>query len=321
LLTIPQLRTPLQDIVDGGVYLQMNADGVPTGECFVEFGSLEALAEALQRNRQVMGHRYVVVQQLGKAETEQLAAQGKLGKLPLPPMPPAVVPKLPAPITAAQKVAAAAASVAANGSSAGVARSARQTATISRERSGQLSTGDAAGSAVVVKMRGLPYTATELEIADFFGGLRITAGGVSIGRDANGRPSGEAHVEFSTESDAQAAMGLNRQRIGSRYIELFRTKQLPAGARGRPVSANEAVAATGGAADSLRLRGMPFHSTEADVTAFFKGYNIASGGIKLGPQGGHGHVRFASVDEARRALVSLNHSYMGNRYIELFWAS
>jgi len=66
---------------------------------------------------------------------------------------------------------------------------------------------------------------------------------------------------------------------------------------------------------------MPFHSTEADVTAFFKGYNIASGGIKLGPQGGHGHVRFASVDEARRALVSLNHSYMGNRYIELFWAS
>ena len=47
----------------------------------------------------------------------------------------------------------------------------------------------------------------------------------------------------------------------------------------------------------------------------------AAGGIKLGPQGGHGHVRFASVEEARRALVSLNHSYMGNRYIELFWAS
>jgi hypothetical protein len=50
-------------------------------------------------------------------------------------------------------------------------------------------------------------------------------------------------------------------------------------------------------------------------------YNIASGGIKLGPQGGHGHVRFTSVEEARRALVALNHSYMGNRYIELFWAS
>jgi hypothetical protein len=122
-------------------------------------------------------------------------------------------------------------------------------------------------------MRGLPYSATEGGIAEFFGGLRMTAGGVSIGRDANGRPSGEAHVEFCTESDAQAAMSLNRQRIGSRYIELFRTKQLPATARGRPLAATEAVAAAaGGGADSLRLRGMPFHSTEADVSAFFKGY-------------------------------------------------
>jgi len=297
------------------VNLQLNADGVPSGECFVEFESLQALAEALQRNRQVMGHRYVVVQQVGKAEIDQLAAQGKLGKLPSPP--PAPAPMAKAPVTAAQKVAAASA---ANGS-AGGARSARPASAASKDRSGQVASGEGAGSAVVVKMRGLPYSATDVEIADFFGGLRITPGGVSIGRDANGRPSGEAHVEFCTESDAQAAMGLNRQRIGSRYIELFRTKQLPSGARGRSGSTNDAAVASGGGADSLRLRGMPFHSTEADVTAFFKGYSIAAGGIKLGPQGGHGHVRFTSVDEARRALVNLNHSYMGNRYIELFWAS
>eukprot|EP00965_Chrysotila_dentata_P167272 5522830-Pleurochrysis_carterae.AAC.1 len=126
----------------------------------------------------------------------------------------------------------------------------------------------------------------------------------------------------------------------------------------------------GGASETLKLRGMPFHSTEADVAAFFKGcalarargvasatnarcgagedassaaasshaqepsrpppprrfrlrararlYAVASGGIKLGPQGGHGTVRFGSADEARRALLCLNHSYMGSRYIELF---
>jgi len=176
-------------------------------------------------------------------------------------------------------------------------------------------------------MRGLPYSASDEQIADFFSGLRIAPNGVSIGRDAGGRPSGEAHVEFCSDNDAQAAMAFNRQRMsapggGSRYIELFRTKQLSSGARGRSAAAGDAaVAASGGGADSLRLRGMPFHSTEADVSSFFKGYSIAAGGIKLGPQGGHGHVRFASVEEARRALVSLNHSYMGNRYIELFWAS
>lgn len=177
-------------------------------------------------------------------------------------------------------------------------------------------TGAAAGGAIVIKMRGLPYSATEQEIATFFTGLRISQGGVSIGRDASGRASGEAHVEFSSESDAQAAMLLNRQRIGSRYIELFRTKQPPNTARRAVTSA-----ATDGAntSDCLRLRGMPFNSTEADVLSFFKGYSLLSGGVKLGPQVGQGTVRFSNAEEARRAIVSLNHGYMGNRYIELFY--
>lgn len=48
-------------------------------------------------------------------------------------------------------------------------------------------------------------------------------------------------------------------------------------------------------------------------------YAVASGGVKLGPQVGQGTVRFSTSDDAKRALLSLNHSYMGNRYIELFW--
>ena len=39
----------------------------------------------------------------------------------------------------------------------------------------------------------------------------------------------------------------------------------------------------------------------------------------MGPQVGQGTVRFSSAEEARRAIVALNHSYMGNRYIELFF--
>jgi len=168
-------------------------------------------------------------------------------------------------------------------------------------------------------MRGLPYSANEAEIGAFFSGLKIASGGVSIGRDASGRASGEAHVEFASEQDAQSAMLLNRQRIGSRYIELFRTKQAPSAQR-RAI-ASVATDGGAGASDCLRLRGMPFNSTEADVLAFFKGYSIAAGGVKMGPQVGQGTVRFASNDDARRALVSLNHSYMGTRYIELFFAS
>lgn len=194
------------------------------------------------------------------------------------------------------------------------ARAALARAAAAASDAAEAPTASGAPGNVVIKMRGLPYTATEAEIGNFFSGLRLATGGVSIGRDANGRASGEAHVEFCTEADAAEAMVLNRQRIGNRYIELFRTKQLPTASR-RSSAASETG---GGSSELLRLRGMPFHSTEADVNAFFKGYSLAAGGIKLGPQGGHGTVRFSSAGEARRALVNLNGSYMGNRYIELF---
>ena len=40
------------------------------------------------------------------------------------------------------------------------------------------------------------------------------------GRD--GRPLGEAYVEFPTEEAQQEAMGRDRERMGSRYIEIFK---------------------------------------------------------------------------------------------------
>ena len=197
------------------------------------------------------------------------------------------------------------------------------------------------GAGIVIKMRGLPYSTGEEEIRTFFRDLKIVSNGVSIGRDAQGRASGEAHVEFASEQDAQSGMLFNRHRIGSRYIELFRTKQAPGtsargggkvvggggvAGNGNGNAADASSAATSGGAaaaavsDCLRLRGMPFNSTETDVLTFFKGYPLIKEGIKIGPQVGQGTVRFATAEDARKALVSLNHSYMGSRYIELFFA-
>ena len=56
----------------------------------------------------------------------------------------------------------------------------------------------------VLRMRGLPYTATAADVLAFFEGLEIARGpaGVVFTCTADGRPLGEAYVEFSSE-DAQ----------------------------------------------------------------------------------------------------------------------
>jgi len=66
-------------------------------------------------------------------------------------------------------------------------------------------------------MQGIPYTATEADIARFFNEAGVVP--IRIHRRHNG---GECYVEFSTVSDARQAMTLHKAHMGKRYIELFR---------------------------------------------------------------------------------------------------
>ena len=337
-------------IADDGIRIRTNEQGVPKGECLVTFAAEGALTAALERTRQVMGHKFVTVQLADAAEVADA----------FPPAPSPVPSPSPAPTRAAAPALAsargsaspskplsaasanggkgnggkggalqyisaateappatagapAAAVTAVPGGKVGSSTSSKgggkggdtggkgvgkggdtggkgvggshRAATAESNGAGAngSGSGDANGSGsggasasatgggsnIVIKMRGLPYSTTEQEIANFFPGIKIASGGVSIGRDASGRASGEAHVEFATDQDAQSAMLLNRQQMGSRYIELFRTRQPPNAVRKAVTST--AAEGTSGSSDSLRLRGMPFKSTEADVQTFFKG--------------------------------------------------
>lgn len=72
-----------------------------------------------------------------------------------------------------------------------------------------------------VHLRGLPYRATEREIADW---LTEAADPVEViinmGRD--GRPDGSANAVFETARDAKRVVAeLHRKDMGSRYIECF----------------------------------------------------------------------------------------------------
>jgi len=63
-----------------------------------------------------------------------------------------------------------------------------------------------------VRMRGLPYHATEKEILEFFSPLPVLK--VNITFDQSGRSSGEAEVLFHTHEDATAAMQRNKNHMG-----------------------------------------------------------------------------------------------------------
>ncbi|XP_078062029.1 G-rich sequence factor 1-like [Mustelus asterias] len=75
----------------------------------------------------------------------------------------------------------------------------------------------------VVRLRGLPFSCTAEDVTNFFAGLEIVEDGVTITRDYRGRNTGDAFVQFVSQEAAEQALTKDRQMIGSRYIEIFRS--------------------------------------------------------------------------------------------------
>lgn len=80
--------------------------------------------------------------------------------------------------------------------------------------------GFGGGGDYIVKMRGLPFSATPADVVDFFADVaKVLDVEIEFGRD--NRPTGTANVLFGSHSDAKAALSKNRENMGSRYVELF----------------------------------------------------------------------------------------------------
>lgn len=74
-----------------------------------------------------------------------------------------------------------------------------------------------------VRLRGLPFGCSKEEIAQFFTGMEIVPNGISLLTDYSGRSSGEAYVQFANREVAERALQKHRDKIGHRYIEIFRS--------------------------------------------------------------------------------------------------
>ncbi|KAM4748537.1 heterogeneous nuclear ribonucleoprotein H-like isoform 2-T2 [Rhinophrynus dorsalis] len=176
----------------------------------------------------------------------------------------------------------------------------------------------------VVKIRGLPWSCSPDEIENFFSDCKIANGssGVHFIYTREGRPSGEAFVEFETEDDLKLALKKDRETMGHRYVEVFKSNGVEMDWVLKHTGPNSPDTANDG---FVRLRGLPFGCSKEEIVQFFSGLEIVPNGITLpvdfqGRSTGEAFVQFTSQEIAEKALKK-HKERIGHRYIEIFKSS
>ncbi|XP_052006670.1 heterogeneous nuclear ribonucleoprotein H3 isoform X2 [Xyrauchen texanus] len=77
----------------------------------------------------------------------------------------------------------------------------------------------------MLRLRGLPFGCSKEEIVQFFSGLKIVPNGITLPMDYQGRSTGEAFVQFASKEIAEKALGKHKERIGHRYVEIFKSSR------------------------------------------------------------------------------------------------
>ncbi|GAB4848386.1 hypothetical protein Ancab_003081 [Ancistrocladus abbreviatus] len=190
----------------------------------------------------------------------------------------------------------------------------------------------------VVRLRGLPFNCTDIDVFKFFAGLDIVD---VLLVNKNGRFSGESFVVFASPVQADLALQRDRQSIGRRYVEVFRCKKQdyyyavasevnyegiydndfrgtpPLGRSRRSIDKDQLEYT-----EILKLRGLPFSVTKSDIIEFFGEFKPAEDKIHIacradGKATGEAYVEFSSAEEAKKAMCK-DKMTIGSRYIELF---
>jgi len=78
----------------------------------------------------------------------------------------------------------------------------------------------------------------------------------------------------------------------------------------------------GPAGSTVKMRGLPFRVSPAEVLTFFEGFNALPESLHMGSDAhgrpsGEGWLSFGSEEEAARACSTRNRQYLGSRYLEL----
>ncbi|KAM4616296.1 G-rich sequence factor 1 [Polymixia lowei] len=170
-------------IAENGVTIVLDRKGRNSGEAYVQFVSQDVADEALQRDREVIGNRYI---ELFPSRSSEIHSSWRRHESTSPQV---------KPFSTSRRSAAAQTNLRA-----------------ASDESSSLPQH-------FIHMRGLPFQATGEDIVQFFSPLALSRILIECGPD--GRASGEADVYFTCHKDAVSAMSRDKVHMGERYIELF----------------------------------------------------------------------------------------------------
>ncbi|NXG77606.1 RBM12 protein, partial [Baryphthengus martii] len=198
-----------------------------------------------------------------------------------------------------------------------------------------------------VSVHGMPFSATESDVKDFFLGLRVDA--VHMLKDHVGRNNGNGLVKFFSPQDTFEALKRNRMLMIQRYVEVspaterqwvaagghitFKQTMGPSGQSHPPPPQSHSRSKSPGGQKRSRsrspheqgfcvyLKGLPFESENKHVIDFFKKLDIVEDSIYIayGPNGkaiGEGFVEFRNEADYKAALCH-HKQYIGNRFIQV----
>uniref|UniRef100_W5MVA5 Epithelial splicing regulatory protein 1 n=1 Tax=Lepisosteus oculatus TaxID=7918 RepID=W5MVA5_LEPOC len=202
-------------------------------------------------------------------------------------------------------------------------------------------------SQIIIRMRGLPFTATAEDVLLFFGpNCPVTGGkeGILFVKYPDGRPTGDAFVLFACEEYALNALRKHKDILGKRYIELFKSTAaevqqvlnrytsaplIPiAPAPIIPVLPQPPFVPPPGLRDCVRLRGLPYIASIEDILEFLGEFtaDIRPHGIHMvlnqqGRPSGDSFIQMKSPERAFLAAQKCHKKTMKDRYVEVFQCS
>ena len=138
---------------------------------------------------------------------------------------------------------------------------------------------------VAVKLKGLPFAVRLDEISSFFKDHGLIDKSIVLGQDPNGKKNGFGAILFETRENAEkAAKDLNREYIGTRFVELSVIKygdyskfnSSPQGDNNKNGSSAKDIVNLVVDYDNMEralvMRGCPWKITPEEICTFFDGF-------------------------------------------------